>query len=134
MGDRLATINIGRKEGDGVPIYHSVAWTEVYHRANWHLDPSSHLATIDMSRKWGVLCPSLGGAGSPSNTMSPEPRPTSIPSGILIHPTVSRQQTWAKIWRLCPFGGPGSPTKTMWPGSRPISVPSGILIHPAVWP
>jgi len=30
----------------------------------------------------------FGGAGSPSNTMLPEPRPTSLPSGILIHPAV----------------------------------------------
>jgi len=29
----------------------------------------------------------VGEAGSPSNRMSPGPRPTSIPSGILIHPT-----------------------------------------------
>jgi len=37
---------------------------------------------------WG-LCPFLlGGAGSPSNTKSPGPRPTSVPSGILIHPAV----------------------------------------------
>ena len=47
------------------------------------------LATIDVGQKWGLLCPFLwGGAGSPSNTMSPGPRPTSIPSGILIHPAV----------------------------------------------
>ena len=32
--------------------------------------------------------PFRGGAGSPSNTMSPGPRPTSVPSSILIHPTV----------------------------------------------
>jgi len=30
----------------------------------------------------------LWGAGSPSNTMWPGPRPTSLPSGIFIHPTV----------------------------------------------
>jgi len=30
--------------------------------------------------------PFHGGAGSPSNTMSPGPRPTSVPCGILIHP------------------------------------------------
>ena len=36
--------------------------------------------------KIGVL-PEKGGAGLPSNTMSPGPRSTSIPSGILIHPT-----------------------------------------------
>ena len=46
------------------------------------------LTTIDMAEKWGLLCPSPWGSGSPSNTMSPGPRPTSISSSILIHPTV----------------------------------------------
>jgi len=36
---------------------------------------------------------SMGGAGSPSNTISPGPRPTSVPSGILIHPTIWPQYT-----------------------------------------
>jgi len=36
---------------------------------------------------------SVGGAGSSCNTMWPGPRPTSIPSGILIHPTVWPQYT-----------------------------------------
>jgi len=36
---------------------------------------------------------SVGKAGSPSNTMSPGPRPTSVPSGILIYPAVSSQYT-----------------------------------------
>jgi len=31
---------------------------------------------------------SVGAAGSPSNTMLPSPRPTSVPSVILIHPVV----------------------------------------------
>jgi len=47
------------------------------------------LATIDMGRKLG----GVGGAGSPSNTMWPEPRPTSVPSFILVHPTVWPQYT-----------------------------------------
>jgi len=55
------------------------------------------LATIDMGQKVcvGATVPlSVGrGAGSPSNTMSPGPRPTSIPSGILIHSTVWPQYT-----------------------------------------
>ena len=42
------------------------------------------LVTIGMGRKW------RGGAGSPSNTIWPGP---SLPSGILIHPTVWRQYT-----------------------------------------
>ena len=45
------------------------------------------LATIDMAEKWEGSCcvPFLGGAGSPMSHVS---RPTSISSGILIHPTV----------------------------------------------
>jgi len=53
------------------------------------------LVTIDMGRKWGgtAVPLSVGGAGSQSNTMWPYPRPTSVPSGILIHPTVQPQYT-----------------------------------------
>ena len=36
---------------------------------------------------------SVGGTGSPSNKLSPSPRLTSVPSGILIHPTVWPQYT-----------------------------------------
>jgi len=51
------------------------------------------------AEKWGVAVPlSVGRTGSPSNIMSPEPRPTSIPSGILIHRAVWPQQTWAENW------------------------------------
>jgi len=48
------------------------------------------------NRRWPQIAgaaavPFLWGreAGYPSNTMSPRPRPTSAPSGILIHPTIS---------------------------------------------
>jgi len=43
-----------------------------------------------VGQKVGAAVPFLweGGAGSPSNTVSPGSKPTSIPSGILIHPTV----------------------------------------------
>jgi len=37
--------------------------------------------------------PLFGGAGSPSNTMSPGPRSISVPSAVLIHPAVWPQQT-----------------------------------------
>jgi len=77
----------------------------------------------------GVLCPLLGGAGSPSNTISPGPRPTSVPSGILNNPTVWPQQTWVENW----WWQHQTQSNTMWHGMRPTSVPSGILIHPAVW-
>jgi len=52
------------------------------------------VATIDMDRKLGVLSPFWGGgAGSPSNTVWPGPRPTCMPSFILMHPTVWPQYT-----------------------------------------
>jgi len=44
----------------------------------------------------GLLCPfpwGRGGSWAPSNTMSPGMRPTSVPSGILIHPAVCPQYT-----------------------------------------
>ena len=42
-------------------------------------------------------------AGSPSNTKSSGPRPTSIPSGILVHPAVWPQWTLAENWRALPL-------------------------------
>jgi len=77
-----------------------------------------------------------GRAGSSSNTKSPEPGPTSIPSDIFIHAAIRPQQIWAENWGLCPFrgGGAGSPPNTMWPRPRPTCKPSFILISPTVWP
>jgi len=47
-----------------------------------------------MDRKLGGTCPfEGGGAGFPSNTMWPGPRPTCIPSFILIRPIVWPQYT-----------------------------------------
>jgi len=93
------------------------------------------LATIHVGRKLGGCCaPFRGGRWFPSNSMWPEPRPTSVPSGILIHPAVWPQQTWTENWGLlCPFWGRGwSSSNTMWPWLRPASIPSGILIHRTV--
>jgi len=87
------------------------ARAEVYFRTKWRLHPFSRLATIDMNRKLGncaafsgvelgphlmgrklgVLPPFWEKAGSPSNRKSPGLRPTSVPSGILMHPTVWSQ-------------------------------------------
>ena len=78
-------------------------------------------------RGWRLLCPFRGGAGSPSNTMWPGPRSTSVPSGVFIHPVVWPQRTLDKNWAA------GSPSNTKSPGLRPTSIPSGILMHPAVW-
>jgi len=93
------------------------------------------VATIDMGRKLGVVHLWGREGGSPSNTMWPWLRPTSLRSGTLIHPAVSPQQACAENWRgLCPFGGggAGSLSNTVWPRLRPTFLPSCILIHPAV--
>jgi len=67
----------------------------------------------------GCCTPSVGGAGSLSNTMWPGPRPTFIRSGILIHAEFGHN-TLAKKWGLlCHFrweGKAGSPSNTMWLG------------------
>ena len=43
-------------------------------------------------------------AGSPSNTMSPGSKPTSVPSGILIHPAFGQNRHGPKIGGCAPFG------------------------------
>ena len=50
-------------------------------------------------KRGGLLCP-FREAGTPSNTMWPGPRPTSMPSAILIH-----NRHGPKIWGLRPFFG-----------------------------
>ena len=66
------------------------------------------------------------------------PRPTFVPSGILIQPCSRLTTTYVgrKLGRGCvPLGeGAGSPSNTMCPGPRPNSMPIFILIHPTVWP
>jgi len=49
---------------------------------------------IDMGGKeGGGAVPRPRGAGTPSNTMWPGSRSTSVPSGVFIHPAVWRQET-----------------------------------------
>ena len=73
----------------------------------------------------GGCCAPFVGAGTPSNTMSPgpRPRPTSVPSCILTVPPP-----------LLEGGGAGLKSNTMWPRPRPTCLPSFILIRPTVWP
>ena len=56
----------------------------VWHHAKCHEDQSKHYQHMAIFRFW---------AGSPSNTVLPGPRPTSMPSFILIHPTFWPQYT-----------------------------------------
>ena len=51
------------------------------------------LPAIDVGQKVGAAVPLSMGPRSPSNTVSPGPRPTPVPSSILIHPTVWPQYT-----------------------------------------
>jgi len=138
IGDHLATVDIGQKVGGCCSSF----WGELgphltqcglgqglppYQVASWFIQP---FATVDMGQNVGCAVPLFwGGAGSPSNTMSPGLKSTSVPSGILIHPAVWLQQTWAKNW-----GWVHSSSNTVWPGPRPSYILSGILIHPTVWP
>jgi len=120
----MAAIDMGRKDGRllcpfrrGAGSPSNTMWPGLRSnfRTKWHVHPSSRLATIDMGWKLGAV-PLLGGAEFLSNTTSPGPRPTSIPSGILIHPAVWPQRIWAENGGLCPFrgGGAGSPNSVAW--------------------
>ena len=76
-----------------------VAGDEVYFRNNWRLHTSSRLATIDMGQKLGgSACRFSRGIWVPieHNIAWVKARPTSIPSGILVHPAVWPQPTMAK--------------------------------------
>ena len=116
MGDRWATIEMGRKGGCCASF--GGCWVPISYTM-WPAPRSTSVSSVIlihpavwpqyMGRKWGAaLPPFLGrGAGSQSNIMSPGPRRTSVPSGILIHPLVWPQHTWAKIGGCAPFGGGG---------------------------
>jgi len=95
--------------GSWIPIHCNLAWTEAHLHDKCHLDPSSRLAKIDMGRKLGAPLHFLAReAGYPSNTKWPGPRPTSIPSGILIHPAIWPQEIWVENWeRGCASLGEG---------------------------
>jgi len=55
---------------------------------------------------WGVAPPPFGrGERGPHLTQSPWPRPSSIPSDILIHAAIWPQEIWAENWVCGPFGG-----------------------------
>jgi len=109
---------MGRKEGRDEPLSEEGAGPHLTQcglrrglpRTKWHLDPCSRLTTIRGPKlgvlRLGVLCPPLlsWGAGTPSNTMSPGPRSTSVPSGILIHPAVWPQQIREKNWGCAALG------------------------------
>jgi len=63
---------------------------------------------MDMGRKFGkgALSPFWEGQLGPHlNPKSLGPRPSSIPSGIVIHPAIWPQQIWAENWETVHPGG-----------------------------
>jgi len=56
MGDRLTTIDMGRKLG-AVPLWGrgAVAMDEAYLRAKFHLDPSNRLATTHQRHRQATV-------------------------------------------------------------------------------
>jgi len=128
LGPKRGRAAVPFSRGSWVPLQHSVAWAEVYFRTKWRLHPSTRLATIDMNRKLGAV-PLLGrGTATPSNTTSPGPRFTSVPSGILIHPAVWPQRTLAENWGCISLGegelGPHLTQCRLGCGLPPNQVPS----------
>jgi len=111
MGDCLATIYMGRREGAAVPLSGDELGPRLtqcrlgrglspHQVAYWSNQPFDHNRR---GPKIGWLCP-LVEIGSAPNIMSPGQRSTCLPSGILIDPAVWPQQTWAEKWGwLCPF-------------------------------
>ena len=62
--------------------------------------------------------------------MWPGPRPTSIPSDMLVHPAdLATSDMGRKLGGSTNVGGAGSPSNTMWSGQRPTSVPRLTLIQ-----
>jgi len=76
MGDRLATIDMGRKTGGGtVPSWgrgagspSNTIWPGPRPTTKWHLDPSSRLATTDMGQNIGGYAPLMEGELGPHLT------------------------------------------------------------------
>jgi len=92
-----------------------------------------------MNQKLGAM-PLLGGAATPSNTTSPAPRFTSVPSATLIHPAVCHNRHRPKLGGSAFFLAAGESwvaieQKVAWAKAYlRYSVRSGILVHPAVCP
>jgi len=63
---------------------------QVYNKSAAVAEMGDRLTTIDRAENW-ESAPFGGGMGPHLIIMSPGPRPTSVPSGILMHPAVWSQ-------------------------------------------
>jgi len=120
-GNRLATIDMGRKGrgccapfgwgdlGPHLTQYGLRRGLPPYQVASRSIQPFDH--NIHGPKIGG--CVPFGRAESPSNTMSPGPRPTSVPNGILIYSAICHNRRGPKIGEgLCPFGWQQGPHLT----------------------
>jgi len=92
MGEKLGTPPPSGG-GSWVLIYHKVAWAKASLHTKWHLNPSSHLATTNMGQKLEGCAPLGEGEPGPHLTQCGLGRASSMPSFILIRPTVWPQYT-----------------------------------------
>jgi len=118
LGPHLAQCGLGR----GLPLYQAASWSMQLFGHSRH-----------GAKNWGLCSFGKGRAVSPSDTMLLGSRPTSLPSGILIHPAIWPQQMWAENWRLWPFGG-GELGPYQRPGIPAWQVSSWSVQVPTVWP
>jgi len=85
------------------------------------------VATADMGRKEeGAAVPQSRRTGTPSNTMWPGPKSTSVPSGVFIHLAVCHKRHGQKIgwgW-VFPFWGPNRTQSRLGRGLPPYEVAS----------
>jgi len=102
---RWATIDMGRKLGRVAlaPFWGGKAWSRS-NKPFGHNRNGPKLGSGAPPPFWGR------GAGSPSSTMQPGPRPTFVPNALLIHLDVWPQWTWAENWGgvSAPLFGKGS--------------------------
>jgi len=90
------------------------------------------LATVDITKKWGsAVSLSVGGAESSSNTMSPRPWPTPVPSGMPDNIVLDGYP--APPWKGVP---PLFRPCLFWPNGwiHPASSRLATILYPAVWP
>jgi len=108
MGDRLATIDMGRKVGGCAPfvgkLYPDLTWPgglgrglSPYQVASWF----NRFATTDIGKIWGLW--PFGGAGFQSNTMWPGPRPTYLAVTLLLLIITLEIDLTSKLLKLFSF-------------------------------
>jgi len=90
LGLHLTQCRLGRR----LPLYHVTSWSMQPFRHNKHRPWFTDAGFVHRPWKLGLLRPFPWGSCSQFNTMRPAgPWPTSLPSDVLIHPTVWPQYT-----------------------------------------